>query len=188
MKKTVYKHPEFVIQTADKRIENENKRLWLSLTIDNERNKSIVVILKNPSKATKDISDKTVYTVVSYIYKNRDNFKQFQNIGKVIILNLIPFYETYSDQLIKSNFNLADIENLKTIKDITSKHTNVIVAWGDHPKGLKKVYEEIKLSVFTILNVNKNDMYYVDKLSKSGNPKHGQVWSYKDPLKQYNSF
>jgi hypothetical protein len=36
MNKPVYKHPDFVTQTDDKRIEKENKRLWLSLKIDSK--------------------------------------------------------------------------------------------------------------------------------------------------------
>jgi hypothetical protein len=60
--KPTYKHPEFVLVTADKRIEKENKRLWLSLNIDKSATESLLVILKNPSRATKDISDKTVFT------------------------------------------------------------------------------------------------------------------------------
>ena len=34
--KPTYKHPEFVLDTTDKRIETENKRLWLSLNKDKD--------------------------------------------------------------------------------------------------------------------------------------------------------
>ena len=70
MAKPVYKHPPFVIATSDKRIKSENKRLWLSITTDKNLKDTVLVILKNPSRATKDISDKTVYNVTSFIYKN----------------------------------------------------------------------------------------------------------------------
>jgi hypothetical protein len=46
----------------------------------------------------------------------------------------------------------------------------------DHPKGLYKEYEELKETTPDNLKVNKNNVFHVDKLSKNGNPKHGQVW------------
>lgn len=182
MTKPIYKHPSFIIETADKRIEEENKRLWLSLKIDNESHESIIVILKNPSRATKDISDKTVYNVVSYIYRNKNRFDYISNIGKIIITNLIPYYETYSDLLANSQLNVIDTENIVLIRELTSKHKNVIIAWGDHPKGLYNEYEDLKNSVLGILKENHNLVYYVDKFSLNGNPKHGQIWSYQDEL------
>ena len=52
MTSPVYKHPDFVTETKDCRIEKENKRLWLSLTIDEDLSDSLIVVLKNPSRAT----------------------------------------------------------------------------------------------------------------------------------------
>lgn len=182
MSKPTYKHPSFIIETEDKRIEEENKRLWLSLKIDNESSESIIVILKNPSRATKDISDKTVYNVVNYIYRNRNRFDSISNIGKIIITNLIPYYETYSNLLANNQLDIIDTENIELIRDLTSKHKNVIIAWGDHPKGLYNEYESLKNSVLSILIGNNNLVYYVDKFSLNGNPKHGQIWSYQDEL------
>ena len=182
MTKPVYRHPHFVIRTAEKRIQKENKRLWLNITIDKEKDESIVVILKNPSRATKDISDKTVFNVTNYIDKNRIKYKQLNNVGSIIILNLIPFYETYSDLLVTSNVNIIDNENFKTIKKLTKKHAHVIVAWGDCPKGLYSEYEVLKNTIISYLKANNNKVYYVDKLSKSGNPKHGQIWGYDNHL------
>ncbi|MBK7445949.1 MAG: DUF1643 domain-containing protein [Ignavibacteria bacterium] len=182
MAKPVYKHPPFVIATSDKRIKSENKRLWLSITTDKNLKDTVLVILKNPSRATKDISDKTVYNVTSFIYKNSKKFKQLKNTGEIVILNLIPFYETYSALLAKSDINIIDTENLRTIKNFSSKHKNVIIAWGDHPKGLYKEYEDIKKSVLEVLKLNRNNVYYIDKLSVNGNPKHGMVWGYDNEL------
>ena len=186
MTKPIYKHPDFVTKTAEKRIEKENKRLWLSLNIDDNLKESILVILKNPSRATKDISDKTVFNVCNYIHKNKLKYPQFKNIGIIIILNLIPFYETYAELLATSNLEIVDKENMQTIVDLSSKHKNVIIAWGDHPKGLYKEYEELKNTTLAQMKANKNNVFYVDKLSKMGNPKHGQVWAYDNKLLEFN--
>ena len=183
--KPTYKHPNFVLETSDKRIESENKRLWLSLLIDKNAKESLLVILKNPSRATKNISDKTVFTVTNYVHKNRNKYSALKNIGTITIINLIPFYETYADQLVILGAKIIDKQNLDTINDLTLKHKKVIVAWGDHPKGLRKEYEELKQKTLDILKLNRNNVFYLDKLSKIGNPKHGQVWGYDNELLKF---
>lgn len=183
--KPTYKHPNFVLDTSDKRIESENKRLWLSLLIDKNAKESLLVILKNPSRATKNISDKTVFTVTNYVHKNRNKYSALKNIGTITIINLIPFYETYANQLVILGTKIIDKQNLDVINDLTLKHNKVIVAWGNHPKGLHKEYEELKQKTLDILKLNRNNVFYLDKLSKSGNPKHGQVWGYENELLKF---
>ncbi len=117
-----------------------------------------------------------------YVYKNREKYTVLKKVGTIIFLNLIPFYETYSDQLKTLGLNLIDKKNQDIIIEITSKHKNVIVAWGNHPKGLSEVFDQLKKSTIDILRKNKNNVFYVDKLTKNGNPKHGQVWSYSNEL------
>lgn len=180
MTKPVYKYPDFITNiTLEK---TDTKRYWLKLVFDESKSDSIVVILKNPSRADKSVSDKTVYTVSSYIYKNRDKYPEFHDVGSIIILNLIPHYQTYSNQLEPLKNDIIDQENLDTIKRITSESSNVIIAWGNHPQGLYEEYETLKNHVMDILSRNNNKVLYVDKMSKAENPKHGQVWGYKNAL------
>jgi len=183
MKKPVYKYPEFVQSVELKK--TDDKRFWLKLTIDETKKESIVVILKNPSRANDVISDKTVYNVSNYIYRNQDRYDALRGVGSVIILNLIPYYQTYSDQLKELNNSVVCAENLKIIDAIAKGKSKVIIAWGNHPSGLYKEYQTLKEEVMNILSKNSNDIYYVDKLSIAGNPKHGQVWAYKNELKSY---
>lgn len=180
MRKPVYRHPEFVTKTADKRV--PEKRFWLKLTIDESKKENIVVILKNPSRATKDVSDKTIFTVTNYIYKNRDTHEPFKNAGTIIILNLIPLYETYSENLQLISDKIIDKTNLKWIDCFCSENKNILIAWGNHPKGLRNEFEKIKESVFKTFKKNKNNIFYVEKFSAQGNPKHGMVWAYDNPL------
>ena len=181
MTKPVYRYPDFITKiTLEK---TESKRFWLKLEFDESKNESIVVILKNPSRANKEVSDKTVFNVSSYIYKNKNKYPEFQDIGSIVILNLIPNYQTYSDQLEPLRNEIIDFQNLHTIDRFTKKSVNVIIAYGNHPRGLFKEYEELKIKVMDILSVNNNKVLYVDKMSKANNPKHGQIWRYKDPLR-----
>ena len=180
MTKPVYHYPTFVVGIeADI---TEAKRYWLKLTIDDTKTDNVVVVLKNPSRATKEVSDKTVFTVTNYIKRNSKRFKSMNNVGTITIVNLMPIYETDSTKLKGMLINPFDDKNIETIDEVTSKTSLVIIAWGDTPRGLSKEYGKLKASVLKILAKNNNSIYYVDKLSNFGNPKHGQVWGYSDKL------
>jgi len=183
MRKPVYRHPDFVTKVDAKK--TDTKRYWLTLEIDKTKKEKIIVILKNPSRATKDISDKTVFNVTNYVYKNRNTNKLLKNIGTIVILNLIPNYETYSEKLQHLENSILDKKNLETINEFSSKNTKVIIAWGNPPKGLVQEYNEIRDSTLSILKKNKNKVFYIHKLSVLGNPKHGQIWAYKNEMKKF---
>lgn len=180
MKKPTYKHQEFVINK--KYHKTDCKRYWLELTINNDCTENIVVIMKNPSRATLEVSDKTVFNVCNYIFLNKNDRPELKNIRKIIILNLIPFYETYSKELVALKDEIIDEANLEVIKKYTSKNSRVIIAWGNHPDKLINEFEFLKQEVGQILQDNKNEVYYVDKLSAAGNPKHAQVWGHYNQL------
>ena len=184
MTKPVYKYPDFITDiTLEK---TDTKRYWLKLKFDESKKEAIAVILKNPSRADNFVSDKTVYNVSSYIYKNRNRYPEFKDVGEIVILNLIPIYQTYSEKLEPLKDNVIDQNNLDHINRFSSQCNNVIIAWGNHPQGLFKEYEELKNKVMNILSANNNKVIYVDKLSKADDPKHGMVWSHKDVLKRLN--
>jgi len=183
MKKPIYKYPSFVKNVELEK--TDDKRFWLKLTIDETKKDSIVVILKNPSRANKEVSDKTVYNVSNYIYRNQDKYDFLEDVGSLIIVNLIPHYQTYSDQLKVLSNDVICTENLRVIDDITKQNSKVIIAWGNHPSGLYKEYETLKSEALQILAKNNNEIFYVDKLSAAGNPKHGQIWGYKNDLLKY---
>jgi len=183
MTKPVYKYPSFIKKVE---LENtDNKRFWLKLLIDETKKDSIVVILKNPSRANKEVSDKTVYNVSNYIYRNQDRYDVLKGVGSLIVVNLIPHYQTYSEQLKELDNGVICAENLRAIDAVTKKNSIVIIAWGNHPAGLFKEYETLKTKVMNILSNNSNEIFYVDKLSAVGNPKHGQVWGYENMLLEY---
>ncbi|MBT8184060.1 MAG: DUF1643 domain-containing protein [Eudoraea sp.] len=183
MRKPVYQYPDFVKDIRLKK--NNDKRYWLRLIIDQKKTEGILVILKNPSRANQMISDKTVYNVANYIYRNRRKHDDLQDIGDITILNLIPNYLTDSGRLQNFRNTLIDPENLSILTEFCRNCKKVIIAWGNPPKGLYKEYQVLVQSVMRILHENKNQIYYVDKMSLSGHPKHGQVWGYDDMLRKY---
>ena len=185
MTKPVYKYPAFIQKVT--LLNDEEKRYWLNLKIDNSKQENITIILKNPSRANKEISDKTVYNVANYIYRNQSRYPELKNIGNITILNLIPYYQTYSEKLKILKETIIDQENLNTINNFTKKNNKVIIAWGNHPSGLFNEYESLKNSVMNILRINQCKIFYVDKFSQAGNPKHGQIWGYANELKEFRS-
>jgi hypothetical protein len=72
-----HKYPSFIsnIEISHK----EDRRYWLKLKLDNNNVDSIVVLLKNPSKADKLNSDHTINKVCNYIYKNISQNKELIN-------------------------------------------------------------------------------------------------------------
>lgn len=83
---------------------------------------------------------------------------------------------------------IIDVENLKIIENYTSKNNKVIIAWGNDPTGLSKQYHILKENIFKILEKNKNEVFFVDKISNFKNPKHAQVWGHDNALKKYSDY
>lgn len=184
MSKPTYYYPGFVKAVTLRK--TDSKRYWLNLKIHDTNTEGILVILKNPSRADKTVSDKTVYNVSSYIYRNREHYKELNNIGSITILNLMPHYLTDSKKLMSFKDSIVDKENLKTLNELCKTTKKVIIAWGNHPKGLYEEYEHLKQSVMQILARNSNEIFLVDRLTRAGNPKHGQVWSYNNKLRKFS--
>jgi hypothetical protein len=149
MKKPTYKYPDFVSKVELK--SEHGKRYWLNLEIDKNNTERIIVILKNPSRADKLISDKTVYNVSNYIYRNREKYSELKNIGEITILNLMPNYMTESSGLKEFKETIIDQENIRTLNEFCEKSKKVIIAWGNHPSGLFQEYEKLKKETKKIL-------------------------------------
>ena len=102
----------------------------------------------------------------------------------VVILNLIPWYETYSERLRKREKELSDPENLKTIEAYLSAGNPCIIAWGNPPTGLAQPYAVLSEDVRTLLSRFGNSVYHVGALTRLGYPRHGQIWGYTDPMRK----
>lgn len=75
MSRRIYRYPKYI---KSKKYSQENgKRFYLELVFNEHKNKAVIVVLKNPSKATDKFSDHTVNRVSNYIYNNQMNYKVF---------------------------------------------------------------------------------------------------------------
>ena len=161
----------------------QGKRYRMEIEIDPTGSGTFVVIQKNPSRANAEVSDHTLNRVLNYLYLNREKNACLRGVRRVVFLNLIPWYETYSDRLIEKENQLYDPENLRTIAAHLGSGDPCIIAWGNPPKGLGKPYASLAEKVLGLLGRYGNSVYHVGGLTRLGYPRHGQIWGYTDPLR-----
>ncbi len=176
-----YTYPEFATLVSIR--QEPGKRYSMEIEVDPGGSKTFVVIQKNPSRANAAVSDHTINRVLNYLYRNRGTYDCLKGIQRVVFLNLIPWYETYSHRLSERGTTLEDPENLEVIKTCLSSGNPCIIGWGNPPKGLGKPYEALSGKVLSLLELYGNSMYHVGGLTRLGYPRHGQIWGYTDPLR-----
>ncbi|MEV9652537.1 DUF1643 domain-containing protein [Bacillus aerius] len=131
---------------------------------NNDVSEEIIVLLKNPSKANKNYSDRTINKVIKIFDTEKSK------VSKITFLNVYPFYITDSRQLssfdenfIKNHKNKYDDflkENLKVIEDTlfnSGESKTLVCAYGkgvgnkknlENVEGLLKKYPSDKLRSF----------------------------------------
>lgn len=159
-----------------------NLRYLLEVPLVHNTDKSVLVIMKNPSKADRNESDLTINRVLKFC-----NSKQY---SKVYIMNLYAYYSTdpaVIANLIEGDRELEAIgeENDSTLEEICDEVDEVIVAWGSNTFGCTSMYKE-RIRHVTQLIAGK-DLYYVERKSKCGwYPKHAQFWSVNSGIEKYS--
>ncbi|WP_276624478.1 DUF1643 domain-containing protein [Syntrophomonas wolfei] len=156
-------------------------RYLLTVPLNNKVNKKILVIMKNPSKANKRISDLTINRVLTFCYK--------EGYSKVFIMNLYSYYATDSKELAQLMKNGQEVKaiganNDKVLKSVLKNVDEIIVAWGSNTFGLTKQYKQRIRQVINLIK-DKN-LYYVEASAGKGwYPRHAQVWSVKSEIKKH---
>ncbi len=148
-------------------------RYLLEIPLKIRSDKSILVIMKNPSKANQRKSDLTINRVLKFCYNH--------HYRKVYIMNLYAYYSTDSNRiasLIKTGKELHAIgkDNDKILKEYVQKVDEVIVGWGSNTFNCTAAYKNRIKQVTEIVRDKK--LYSVQSVSKCGwYPRHGQIWS-----------
>lgn len=168
------------------RIDATDEKYRYSLSIPfkpNGKSKSALIILKNPSKATKEISDHTINNVLKYCN---------QNYSEVCIMNLFPCYSTNPlnvNKFIKSDeYQQIMDENLKKLDDKLNEFDDVIIAWGGNSIGNKPAYDRaIKEVMNHIIEGGKKpfDIRLKENPIQREYPWHAQVWAVNKELKAF---
>lgn len=178
-----YRYPPFakIISIS----QQDGKRYSLEVSLEAQGKGSLVVIQKNPSRANDQVSDHTINRVLNYVQGNRNRYSALEEVGCVVFLNLIPWYETYSRKLVRKQDRLADPVNMETISQYLANSGPCIIAWGNPPAGLQDPYIELCTEVMIILKKYGNPVFHVGALTRLNQPRHGQIWGYEDKLSPY---
>lgn len=152
-----------------------NYRYSLSVNFNNAnlKKRPLAVIMKNPSRADENNSDRTVNNILEFAHQNK--------YTKVHILNLYGLYSTDAQkvkELVNAGQEIVAIgeENDKTIKDIIKNVEDIIIAWGTPPEGMKVIYKKRVKKVMSFLEGKK--LYYVfEDYQNRLYPRHPQVWA-----------
>lgn len=165
--------------------DSTNSRYLLEVDLDNNNEEAVAVIMKNPSKANKDKSDKTINNVLEVAYRER--------FGKVFILNLYSYYSPDVNQikdLIDANKKEHLDKNDEWINKVMTRVDKVIIGWGtiQGSNSIKKQYDNRVKKVYDMVK-EKNLIVIDEDFSESRYPKHPQtlaLHSSKITLKPWN--
>lgn len=175
----IVSYPRFVDVNSIQAGEEGNYRYWLKIPFIKKLNlKTLCVILKNPSVATKTICDNTVSKVC--------NVANYNGYSEVIILNLFPYRSTQA-KAVRNFYNIPDFKyimkcNLCIIQRMCKKN-DVIFAWGTNTisssRQNKNIYDS---AINDVISVIKSDTYYVINCSCANKNCNGQHSTVRYPL------
>ncbi len=101
-------------------------RYMLEITNDSsEGNKSICVIMQNPSKANSEVADKSAQFLEKLIFNK--GYTEFNNVKKIIIVNQFAYVQT--NDFIGSEEKIGK-DNDKHINEAINSSEIILIAWG----------------------------------------------------------
>lgn len=151
-----------------------------------KRNKSIVVILKNPSSADEKKADSTIRKVETYVYKN------FPDVVCLSILNIFSIRGTDPEDVNKiieeKGFDYTvGSDNNHYFSETINNSDYIICAWGGNSginieNYLRRIAEVIKI----LKKTENKSIYRVCGKQATKQPLHGLMWGYDYKLKAIN--
>lgn len=178
MAKRKYQYKDIVIKDRISIVDEEKKRYLLYIPLENEIQRKVMVIMKNPSQANKTQSDYTVNKVISWCS---------QYYKEIFIANLFPLYGTDPVSLKKytkeKKFDKDIEKNLEQIEKVLNDNNieEVFIAWGTDGKlGYKKAYDTVIDKMMNILKKNGKRIFAIkNQNSQTFNkiyPLHPRAW------------
>lgn len=151
-----------------------------------KRNKSIVVILKNPSSADEKKADSTIRKVETYVYH------KFSDVKYLRILNIFSIRGTdpldINILLKEKGYDyIVGQENNMFFKKTLLKSDYIICAWGGN-SGIDKEKYKFRISevIKMIKNTGNKPAWQVCGKQITKEPLHGLMWGYDYLLKKLN--
>ena len=146
--------------------------------LDQNRDKTMTVILKNPSSADERRSDSTIRKVETFVWQ------RFPDVRILNIYNIFAFRATDAielDHLMKDHGLSAGVgkENDKSLVELLEGTDYLICAWGG-PSGINKDYYQSRISRVKEIVASEfsGPVYRVRGKKETGEPLHGLMWGY----------
>ena len=164
-------------------------RKILKIDLKNQYTDTMTFIMMNPSDADFNQSDRTINRVIKITFEQ----SQFK-IGYINIVNLFPFYETYSENLYKAVKQTKSISrllyinemynNFLKIKSTIQESKYITLAYSNPPLNFEKQVFDIQAKRVNNHIINFKNKYimkdkrYQEPLNKKGYPRHPSRISY----------
>lgn len=194
----IYKYPSYVKDVST--VDSSNlipRRSKLTIELNRTSGDQALFVMMNPSKATKDFSDKTVNGIIKYTYERN---AVLNSISRIVVLNLYTVYETASGQLAQlvaqygyefttGNDDQISTSNDKLIALEADRSMFVVAAWGKpsaDAKALRDCFYFQRIS--EVLEILKNHkIFHLDNcLRENLYPKHPRGIDYSWVLSNLN--
>ncbi len=153
--------------------------------LDHLRDKTLTVILKNPSSADERRSDSTIRKVETYVWQ------KFPDVGKLNIFNIFSYRATDAIELhhlIQENGLLAGVgeENDSYLIKLLGQSDYLICAWGG-PSGINGEFYQARIDQVKeiILRKYSGPVFRVKGKQETSEPLHGLMWGYAYELKTF---
>ena len=144
---------------------------------DDQRDRLVAVVLKNPSSANAVHADNTIRRVETYV------FQRFPRARELAVLNLFALRATDPSDLAAHLESATDDRNDAIIADNLERRHHILLAWGGTSGIPKPRYEERIHAVVQMLRPHADRLCTVNDLPASGYPRHGLRWSYDHPIR-----
>ena len=164
--------------SSDKKYRYTLQMEYLPDLMDEQRNKTLTVILKNPSSADERRSDSTIRKVETYVWQ------KFPDVKTLNIYNIFAFRATDAIELqqLMQKGGLSEgvgEENDNSLTKLLQRSDYLICAWGG-PSGINKdFYFSRIVRVKEIIGKDfSGPVYRVRGRKETSEPLHGLMWGY----------
>ena len=164
--------------SPDKKYRYTLRMNYTSDLLDQHRDKTMTVILKNPSSADEKRSDSTIRKVETYVWQN------FPDVKNLNIYNIFAFRATDAielDLLMKDHGLSAGVgeDNDSSLEMLLERTDYLICAWGG-PSGINKKYYQSRISRVKEIVAGEfsGPVYRVRGKKETSEPLHGLMWGY----------
>ncbi|MEX0987568.1 MAG: DUF1643 domain-containing protein [Bacteroidales bacterium] len=156
--------------------------------LDQGRNKTAAVIMKNPSAADEQMADATIRKVETYIYHRLNDVRWLH------ILNIFAYRATEPEDLNEVFLREGPMkaigeENDHVIRSTLQECDYVILGWGNTSGIDRALYAERIYRVKQLLKeIPEQKIFCISGKVKTKNPLHGLMWGYDytmDPAGEY---